>query len=146
MKTTPPPRIRSIDHIHVYVSDRAAAERWYKRVLGFSRIKAFEFWAEDGGPLTIQNQDGTAHIALFERPAETCHSTIALGVGADELLAWKVHLAEALGHEPELEDHQLSVSLYFRDPDGNPYEITTYEYEAAKAGLRDRDAQLKRSA
>ena len=25
------------------------------------------------------------------------------------------------------------MSLYFSDPEGNPYEITTYEYAAAKA-------------
>jgi catechol-2,3-dioxygenase len=28
------------------------------------------------------------------------------------------------------EDHGLSVSLYVADPDGNPYEITTYERSA----------------
>ena len=27
----------------------------------------------------------------------------------------------------------LAFSLYFKDPDGNPYEITTYEYSVAKA-------------
>ena len=30
------------------------------------------------------------------------------------------------------QDHELYMSLYFSDPDGNPYEITTYEYAAAK--------------
>ena len=136
MKTTSVPQLRSIDHIHVFVSNRVAAERWYENVLGLSRIKEFEFWAEGGGPLTIQNPAGTVHIALFERPVERCRSTIALEVGADEFLAWKAHLAEALGHEPTLEDHELSLSLYFQDPDRNPYEITTYEYAAAKTGLQ----------
>jgi catechol 2,3-dioxygenase-like lactoylglutathione lyase family enzyme len=135
MKSTTPPAIRSVDHIHVFVADRAAAERWYERVLGFARVKEYEFWAADGGPLTIQNREGTVHIALFERPAEKCRSTIALGVGAHEFLAWRDHLSRTLEQEPALEDHELSVSLYFRDPDGNPYEITTYEYQAAKAGL-----------
>lgn len=135
MTSAPPPAVRSVDHIHVYVADRAAAERWYERVLGFTRIKEFEFWATDGGPLTIQNREGTVHLALFERPAEKCRSTIALGVGADEFILWRAHLTRTLEQGPELEDHDLSVSLYFRDPDGNPYEITTYEYDAAKAGL-----------
>ena len=140
MNASSPPPVQSIDHIHVFVADRAAAERWYDRVLGFMRVKEYEFWAADGGPLTIQNREGTVHIALFERPAEKCRSTIALGVGAREFLAWRTHLAQALEQAPTIEDHDLSVSLYFRDPDGNPYEITTYEYQAAKAGLARSDA------
>jgi catechol-2,3-dioxygenase len=40
-----------------------------------------------------------------------------------------------LSTAPTLEDHDLSVSLYFHDPDGNPFEITTYEYQAVKAAL-----------
>ena len=135
MNTTSIPAIRSVDHVHVYVADRAAAEKWYERVLGFTRIQKFEFWATDGGPLTIQNREGTVHLALFERPAERCRSTIALGAGAADFLAWKAHLTRALGQAPTLEDHDLSMSLYFRDPDGNPYEITTYEYEPAKVAL-----------
>jgi len=140
MNATAAPSVLSVDHIHVFVADRAAAEAWYERVLGFTRIKKFEFWAADGGPLTIQNHEGTVHIALFEAPAEKCRSTIALGVGAGEFLAWKAHLTRALGKAPTLEDHGLSVSLYFRDPDGNPYEITTYEYESAKGALARSDA------
>jgi catechol 2,3-dioxygenase-like lactoylglutathione lyase family enzyme len=135
MKSTSPPAIRSVDHIHVFVADRAAAERWYESVLGFARVKEYEFWAADGGPLTIQNQESTVHIALFERPVEKCRSTIAFGVSAHEFLAWRDHLLRTLEQEPAFEDHDLSVSLYFRDPDGNPYEITTYEYQAAKNGL-----------
>jgi uncharacterized protein (DUF1810 family)/catechol 2,3-dioxygenase-like lactoylglutathione lyase family enzyme len=134
-----PPSIRSIDHIHVFVADRAAAERWYEQVLGLTRVKDYEVWAAGGGPLTLHNREGTVHIALFERPTEKCRSTIAFGVGASEFLAWKTHLTTALEHAPTVEDHDLSVSLYFRDPDGNPYEITTYEYEAAKAGLQAND-------
>ena len=135
MTTSPAPTIRTIDHIHVFVSDRAAAERWYERVLGFTRVKEYEFWAAGGGPLTIQNREGNVHIALFERPAEKCRSTIAFGVGGREIAQWQAHLASQLEHPPSVEDHELSISLYFRDPDGNPYEITTYEYEAAKAAL-----------
>ena len=140
MKRSSVPPVRSIDHIHVFVADRPAAERWYERVLGFTRVKEYEFWASDGGPLTIQDQDGTVHIALFERPAQNCRSTIALRVSAQELLAWRAHLMQVLPEPPTVEDHDLSISLYFRDPDGNPYEITTYEYQAAKARLASGDA------
>ena len=131
-----PPALKGIDHIHVYVADRAAAEVWYARVLGFARDKVLESWARDGGPLTLSDASGRIHLALFERPRQKCRSTIALAAGADEFLAWRAHLAAVLDRPPEVEDHQLSWSLYFSDPDGNPYEITSYEYTELASRLR----------
>ncbi|WP_305806979.1 VOC family protein, partial [Stenotrophomonas sp. YIM B06876] len=110
--------------------DRAAAEHWYESTLGLRRQPELAFWASDRGPLTITNAEGTVHLALFERPHEKCRSVIALGVSAQELFDWQRHLTEVLGEKPVLEDHGTSWSLYFRDPDGNPYEITTCEHEA----------------
>ena len=135
MKTSTPPRLRTIDHVHVYVADRVASEAWYERVLGFTRAKEYEAWAADGGPLTVQNSEGTVHIALFERAPMKTRSTIALGVSAVEYMEWKCHLVQELGQPPTAEDHELSLSLYFTDPDGNPYEITSYEHEAVRRAL-----------
>ena len=123
-----PPRLRTVDHVHVFVADRAASERWYERVLGLRRKEELAFWTFDGGPLTLTNEDDTVHIALFEKPRQKCRSTVALGVSAEELHAWQAHLNEVLGEAPRVEDHRVAWSLYFADPDGNPYEITTYEY------------------
>lgn len=122
------PGLQSIDHIHVFVADRAQAEAWYARVLGLHRIPALAFWASDGGPLTLSDASGKIHIALFERPAIPCRSTIAFGTSASEFLTWRTHLAAELGAPPKVSDHQLSWSMYFSDPDGNPYEITSYAY------------------
>ena len=42
---------------------------------------------------------------------------------------------EAIDHvhiyvrDREAADHEVSWSVYFKDPDGNPYEVTTYDYE-----------------
>ena len=138
MKTSSPPSVRTIDHVHVYVADRSETEAWYKRVLGFIRSKEYEFWAVDGGPLTVQNTEGTVHIALFERSPTKTRSTIALGVGATEYMEWKRHLVQELAEPPASEDHELSLSLYFTDPDGNPYEITTYEHQAVRRALAAR--------
>ena len=130
-----PPEIQAFDHIHVFVANRALAERWYERVLGFLRSKELEFWAPDGGPLTIQNAGGTVHLALFERPRTSNRATIALRCGAQQFGLWLGHLQNELSGGVTVEDHEVSVSLYFKDPDGNPFEITTYEYAAAKAQL-----------
>ena len=100
------------------------------------RVPELERWAHDGGPLTIGNESGTVHLALFERPAEKSRSTIAFAVGARDLLEWRAHLQSALGHPIETEDHEVSWSLYFADPDGNPFEITSYEYAPLSSHLR----------
>lgn len=130
-----PPPLDAFDHVHVYVQDRAAAERWYARVLGLSRTPELVFWAADGGPLTLQNASGSIHIALFERPAQACRSTIALRVTGAAFGSWQAHLQREMPDGAKLQDHEASVSIYFRDPDGNPYEITSYEVAAAKAAM-----------
>lgn len=130
------PALERFDHIHVYTGDRAASEKWYARVMGFTRDAALAFWAADGGPLTLSNSTGTIHIALFERPPQPCRSTVALNATPAQFLAWRAHLGEVLGRPVEAVDHQVSWSLYFADPDGNPYEITSYEYAMLAETLR----------
>lgn len=129
MTTTP--QLQQVDHIHVFVADRAAAEVFYAQVLGLTRVPRFAQWAVDGGPLFLANATDTVRLALFQARATPCRSTIALSASAEQFLAWRTHLATHLGDSPlRLEDHALSWSLYFTDPDGNPYEITTYDYPA----------------
>ena len=130
------PVIDRIDHVHVFVANRARAERWYLDTLGLARVAQLQFWAQPDGPLTIANPSGTVHLALFERAGQPCRSTIALAAGRDDFLAWRAHLARALGRAPELQDHQVSWSMYFSDPDGNPFEITCYDYVALEPVLR----------
>lgn len=132
-----PPSFQRIDHIHIHVSDRSAAEAWYRAVLGFTRVEEFAFWATEGGPLTLADASGAIHLALFERPAQTRHSTIALVVNAENFLAWREHLRIIPELAVELDDHGISWSLYFHDPDGNPYEITSYEYNQLAQQLRE---------
>lgn len=128
------PALEGFDHVHVFVQDRAAAERWYARVMGLARTPSLEFWAEGGGPLTLEDASGSVHIALFERPREANRATIALRTSASGLRAWQAHLAALGDVAVGFEDHGVALSLYFRDPDGNPYEITTYEHEAWRHG------------
>ena len=129
------PAFDRIDHIHLYATNRNRAEQWYAEMLGFTRVPELESWA-DGGPLTLANSSGTVHIALFEAPAQPCRSVIALSVGAQEFIAWRQHLVDKLKRPVEAEDHQLSWSLYFADPDGNPWEITTYQHAVVATLLK----------
>jgi catechol-2,3-dioxygenase len=124
------PSVQAIDHVHVFVANRLEAKEWYARVLGMNPVAELEFWAKDGGPLTIADKGDTFHIALFESAVIECRSTIALKVSALDFVAWKAHLKHVLQKDVTVEDHEVSWSLYFSDPDGNPYEVTTYEYQA----------------
>lgn len=119
------PGLTGIDHVHVYVSDRRAAETWYAKVLGFRRVEALMAWATPTGPLTLEDPGGRVHLALFESDKPPT-STVAFGAEGEQFLAWKTHL-EKLGIELRVADHELAWSLYFYDPDGNYHEITTYD-------------------
>ena len=119
------PLFSKIDHIHIYAPDRLEAEQWYKTVLGFERVKAYEVWFEEGGPLTINN--GGVHLALFESETQIS-TTVAFSADAENYELWLLQL-EKHGVSFHESDHDLAWSTYFKDPYGNPYEIITYEYD-----------------
>lgn len=131
-----PPALERIDHVHVFVADRAAAQAWYARALGLQPVADLAFWAADGGPLTLADPAGALYVALFERPAQPCRSTIALAVTAEAFVDWQQHLSALLQRDVKAVDHEVSWSLYFSDPDGNPWELTCYEHAALAARLR----------
>ena len=122
------PKLKGIDHVHVYVSSWGEAEDWYRDVLGFQRAEALMSWAVKGGPLTLEDPDSNVHLALFERDGHSGSSAIAFGVDGEEFLAWKARL-ESKGVASTLKDHKLAYSLYFTDPDRNMHEITTYDHD-----------------
>jgi len=137
---TPP--LADIDHVHVFVANQNAAANWYRDVLGLCVVEELRQWSAGAGPLTIANATGTIHLALFERAPEKCRSTIALSTSAGDFLAWREHLANVFNHKVDAVDHAVSWSLYFSDPDGNPFEITSYEHTAISSALRRADGRL----
>jgi catechol 2,3-dioxygenase-like lactoylglutathione lyase family enzyme len=136
--------VAGLDHVHVYVRSRSAAARWYNVVLGLRRDPRFASWArEAGGPLTLTASDGITHVALFEderragRGATVALRTDGAGFVAFNKRATRLPLFDKRRRPsaPRLQDHQQSLSLYFSDPDGNPWELTTYEVIPARLGL-----------
>lgn len=127
------PILKDVDHLHVNVGSWSEAEEWYQSMLGFKRVDALMGWAVKNGPLTIENPEGTIHLALFESESPETTNVIAFGATGKEFLNWKTHL-ENHGLKLRVTDHKLAYSLYFRDPWKNSHEITTYErdYVAAK--------------
>jgi catechol-2,3-dioxygenase len=127
------PTLIAVDHIHLSVRDRKLAEQWYRNTLGLERLAAFEQWVSDKGPLTIGNAQGNIHLALFESE-KVQNTVVAFSVTAEDFFAWIEHLKDK-EIVVNIVDHDLSWSIYFKDPDGNPFEITTYEYDAVMKSM-----------
>ena len=122
------PKLKNIAHIHIFVTDRQEALKWYRTVIGLKPVKNLLFWAKTG-PLTIGNEEGSVHIALFKGEPKKNRSVIAFNTTGKEFINWHKKIKNALGGNIEIEDHSVSFSIYFEDPYGNPYEITSYDYE-----------------
>ena len=133
------PRFRSmfkhegLDHVALSVSDVERSVQWYVDVLGFE--KRYEgMWG--GIPVFISK--GETALAIF--PVREKESGTAARSDSIRILhlALRTDHANFLKAQKELkergikftfQDHEISHSIYFRDPDGHKLEITTYEVE-----------------
>ncbi len=143
--------VEQIDHIHVFVPDQYEAAVWYQEILGLEILVEHQDWAMSGGPLTISSDGGNTSLALFQRAQSGATSnTIAFRVSGAAFMAFLAGLEEraVFDHSgnritgDNIVDHDRSFSVYFCDPYGNPYELTTYEYQyvSARLGRLPKDA------
>lgn len=138
-----PFRVDQIDHVELTVPDPYEAAKWYDRILGFRIVPELEYWA-DGGPLMLQSAHGETKLALFRgTPPEqvTGFKTVAFRVTGAGFLAFLNRLeahpvTDRAGRRQTPDytvDHDGAFSIYFVDPWGYPYEVTTYDVEPVKA-------------
>ena len=126
--------LEGIDHVALAVSDVERSAAWYIDVLGFER-RYPGMW--EGVPVFIGK--GTTAIALFpgpprddssssqpDRPNEADMLHLAMRADRKNFLAAQEELRKR-GIKFEFHDHEISHSIYFRNPDGHRLEITTYE-------------------
>lgn len=141
--------VQQIDHVELFVPDRYEAARWYEEVLGLKILADLEDWAKvEGGPLMISSDGGSTMLALFKgRPRgsrETAgHHRVAFRVDGPGFLQFVARLAtvpvfndqgQPLTAE-QVVDHGKAYSIYFCDPYGHRYEITTYDYDYVSNNL-----------
>ena len=131
--------LEGIDHVAMSVRDVERSAQWYIDVLGFKRLHE-GMW--DGVPIFIGK--GNTALALFPvRERSTSMAAVGSAKEASDLVgARMLHLAlranrknflaaqeelKQRGIKFEFQDHEISHSIYFHDPDGHALEITTYE-------------------
>lgn len=127
-------KLEGIDHLALTCRDPAASLAWYARVLGFEQVYA-EHW--NGVPLFARL--GATCLALFPVRPELENREPAgafCGPRMDHFALRAAAYADFTAAQAELktreitftfEDHEISHSIYFRDPDGHVVEITTYD-------------------
>jgi catechol 2,3-dioxygenase-like lactoylglutathione lyase family enzyme len=124
-------QLEGIDHVALAVRDIERSVKWYIEVLGFERLHE-GMW--NGIPTFIGK--GNTGIALFLRSSHTRSPSRARRDIRMLHLAFRADRKNFLAAQEELkrreiefefQDHEISHSIYFDDPDGHELEITTYE-------------------
>ena len=121
-------KLEGIDHVALAVPDLDQTVEWYRDVLGFHRLHAGEW----GGVPAFIGLGSTA-LALFPREGRPGASSaggpmlhLAFRASRREYQKAKEEL-KARGVSFHFEDHGIARSIYFRDLNDLPLEITTYE-------------------
>jgi catechol 2,3-dioxygenase len=120
-------QLEGLDHVALAVRDVEQSANWYVEVLGFER-RYEGMW--NGIPCFIGK--GTTAIALFpardnsQPAAKTGMLHLAFRADRKSFLAAQEELKRR-GIKFQFQDHEISHSIYFRDPNGIELEITTYQ-------------------
>jgi catechol 2,3-dioxygenase-like lactoylglutathione lyase family enzyme len=141
-------KVDQVDHVELFVPERYTAARWYEQTLGLRILPEYEDWAGPGGPLMISSDGGSTKLALFEGEprgsrATAGHHRVAFRVSAVGFLQFLKHVREVPVYSDSGEpvnhlspvDHDKAFSVYFCDPYGNRFEVTSYEHLEVEKGL-----------
>jgi catechol 2,3-dioxygenase-like lactoylglutathione lyase family enzyme len=120
-------RTQGLDHVALSVRDLVASERWYREVLGLERAHADAwdvpvFLVSEGSGLALFSARGDGESS--EPAVRILHVAFRVDRAGFEAAQQALREREI---PIRLEDHGVSHSLYFRDPDGHRLELTTYE-------------------
>lgn len=121
--------LQHLDHIALKVSNLARSVQWYCDILGMKH----EFPGLWGG-VPVMLSLGPTWLALFPATADSTTTPLpAIRVDHVAFRADRQNFEAARRELPTkgipivFQDHEISHSIYFSDPDGHRLEITTYD-------------------
>jgi len=123
--------LEGIDHVAIAVRDVKASAQWFQDVLGLKRLHEAA-WGDYPAMVGI----GTTALALFPVEGTSPEPPPGRHVLAMRHLAFRADAENYARAQRELtrrgiafesQDHGISTSIYFHDPNGHEIEITTYE-------------------
>lgn len=129
-------RIAGLDHVAISVADVEESAQWYCDVLGLERQHP-GMWG--GTPVFVGNDHASVALFPLKERAESrppgqkgrhggrpsiLH--FAFRTSRDDFEAAQRGLRER-GIAFEFEDHEITHSIYFHDPDGHKIELTTHD-------------------
>lgn len=124
--------IQDLDHIALSVSDLEKSIHWYQDVLGLEHL-----YQGAWGGIPVMLFVGNTGLALF--PADDKASEVpnppairVLHVAFRTDYEGFIEAQEKLAQfdiQFSFQDHEISHSIYFYDPDGHQLEITTYDLD-----------------
>jgi len=122
-------KIKSLGHVVVRVTDREQAERFYNGVLGLPVCAHLD---QDGMKMAFFSLGNHHDFAVMEVSGEGSsrsesavglhHVAFKIGTTLEELREAKAKL-DAAGIATDPVDHEVTKSLYLKDPDGNGVEL-----------------------
>lgn len=139
-------RAARLDHVHLYVADRARSAAWYRRVLDLRVLGPEPEDLAPGHPMFLAPAATPTHhcLSLFTgEGASQAHRNVAFAVDAAAFLGFAARLPDAEVTSQRggplvpsyVNDYGAALTFDFVDPDGNALELVTYELQVARTGL-----------
>lgn len=121
--------VQRVGHVVLNVRELAPAVAFYSGVLGLREVGRymgkmvfFSATGENHHDLAVQEVGVDAPIA-GENGVGLCHVALKIGTSLAALRAAKAHLQSHGIKIRRIENHRVSQSIYFADPDGNEIEL-----------------------
>lgn len=134
-------KVQALGHVVLKVRNKQRAEKFYSEVLGIPIVARLEPTDELPMSMTFFSLGNHHDLAVQEvgedapdapdQATGLAHVAFNIGNSTDILREAKAHL-ERHGVKTVPIDHEVTHSLYFRDPDGNPLEVYVDVSEAWK--------------
>ena len=119
-------RARRLGHANLFVTDVERSLDFYSRVVGIEEVYRKAAPTDLQGPAVggfLSNGNTHHDIAVFRHPSAPTLNHLAFELECEADLIEGYRAAVDSGTEFRVSDHDITRSLYIRDPDGNGIEI-----------------------